>query len=84
MAMTEDTRPSAADVIDFETAMEAVIQAHRRHLAAVSGDDAADARRSRRGLYDALKDYRRKETNLYRTKVGAAQMAEEDGEPGPA
>ncbi len=82
--MTDKITSPAADVVEFETAMNAVLRAHSRHLAAVTAASAAEARYSRRALYDALKDYRRKETMLYRGKVGAVLVAEEEGETGPA
>ncbi|HLN25837.1 MAG TPA: hypothetical protein VK558_17850 [Patescibacteria group bacterium] len=66
--MTQTSKSLAAEA--FEAAVEAILQAHRRHAVVLADGRLADAPRSRRALYNALKTYRRLETAFYHAATG--------------
>lgn len=63
--MTQKITQLPAEAQAFEDAITAVLQAHRRHAAVLIEGRLQDAPRSRRALYNVLKDYRSVETKFY-------------------
>ena len=63
--MTQKTTQPPVEAQAFENAVAAVLLAHHRHAAVLIEGRSQDAPRSRRALYNALKDYRSAETKLF-------------------
>ncbi|MTJ83223.1 MAG: hypothetical protein F8N37_19730 [Telmatospirillum sp.] len=65
------------EAIAFGEAVAALWNAHRQHLENLTQRAVDDLPRSRRTLYNALKTYRRTETDLFRTTVDAGRTGTE-------
>lgn len=62
----------------LEDSFQAVLEAHRRHAAVMTdAARAADAPRSRRALYNAIKTYRKAETAFYHAATGGSPPADD-------
>ncbi|OIQ88866.1 hypothetical protein GALL_292390 [mine drainage metagenome] len=55
----------------FDLSLQSMLEAHRQHIAILTDDiRKAEAPRSRRALYNAIKAYRKAETALYHAATG--------------
>ena len=79
--MTEkNSRSPDPELAAFEDAASLVLLAHRRHATVLAAHDAAEAPRSRRALYAAIKHYRQSETALYRRALSEGGTRGDDGQ----